>query len=46
MSASAGGARAAPLHALTPELRALGEQVLAAALERLAKDPPALGRAV
>jgi L-2,4-diaminobutyrate decarboxylase len=35
-----------PLHALTPELRALGDQVLAAALERLAKDPPALGRAL
>ncbi len=34
------------LHELTPELRALGEQVLAAALQRLAKDPPALGRAV
>jgi len=32
------------LHELTPELRALGEGVLAAALERLAADPPALGR--
>ncbi|HET8951545.1 MAG TPA: pyridoxal-dependent decarboxylase [Solirubrobacteraceae bacterium] len=35
-----------PLHELTPELRALGEQVLVAALERLAKDPPDLGRAL
>jgi glutamate/tyrosine decarboxylase-like PLP-dependent enzyme len=34
------------LHELTPELRALGEHVLAAALDRLAKDPPALGRDV
>ena len=29
---------------LTPELRALGEAILDAALERLAADPPALGR--
>ena len=28
------------MHELTPELRALGEAVLAAALERLAADPP------
>jgi glutamate/tyrosine decarboxylase-like PLP-dependent enzyme len=32
------------LHELTPELRALGEAVLAAALERLGADPPDLGR--
>ena len=32
------------MHELTPELRALGEGILAAALERLAADPPALGR--
>ena len=32
------------LHELTPELRALGERMLAAALERLAADPPELGR--
>ena len=32
------------MHELTPELRALGEDVLAAALERLAADPPELGR--
>jgi L-2,4-diaminobutyrate decarboxylase len=44
VSAAGGGPR--PLHELTPELRVLGEQVLAAALERLAKDPPALGRAL
>jgi L-2,4-diaminobutyrate decarboxylase len=34
------------MHALTPELRALGEGILAAALERLAADPPALGSTV
>jgi L-2,4-diaminobutyrate decarboxylase len=32
------------MHELTPELRALGEGILAAALERLAADPPELGR--
>src|SRR4051794_9863014 len=32
------------LHALTPELRELGRAVLNAALERLAADPPELGR--
>jgi hypothetical protein len=37
-----GTARGA-LHELTPELRALGDAVLAAALERLAADPPELG---
>jgi len=34
------------MHELTPEVRALGEGILAAALERLAADPPVLGRAV
>src|SRR5215213_4952960 len=32
------------LHVLTPELRELGRAVLDAALERLAADPPELGR--
>ena len=34
------------LHVLTPELRELGRAVLNAALERLAADPPELGRTV
>jgi glutamate/tyrosine decarboxylase-like PLP-dependent enzyme len=43
--ASAGnGAPGAGMHSLSPELRALGARVLEAALERLAADPPALGR--
>ena len=32
------------MHRLTPELRALGEAILAAALDRLAADPPELGQ--
>jgi len=32
------------MHELTPELRALGEAILRAALDRLAADPPELGR--
>ena len=34
------------MHALSPELRALGARMLEAALERLAADPPELGRAL
>jgi L-2,4-diaminobutyrate decarboxylase len=34
----------AAMHRLTPELRELGEAILAAALDRLAADPPELGR--
>ena len=32
------------MHELTPELRALGEAILRTALDRLAADPPELGR--
>ncbi len=44
MSAGGEAGGRGSMHELTPELRALGEAVLAAALERLGADPPDLGR--
>ena len=41
-----GAPSGAAMHELSPELRALGASVLEAALERLAADPPDLGRAL